>query len=94
MVARRADGGGKPATYLVPSRDGDDLRRDNSLPGRHGFRRPHRVFSNRLLLWAIAFELAFAVAVIYLPPLQVVFHTNALGPRELVTCFFPSPGVG
>ena len=52
------------------------------------------VFSNRLLLWAIAFELAFAVAVIYLPPLQVVFHTNALGPRELVTCFFPSPGVG
>src|SRR5215207_5336931 len=42
------------------------------------------VFSNRLLLWAIAFELAFAVAVIYLPPLQVVFHTNALGPRELV----------
>ncbi len=28
------------------------------------------VFSNPLLLWGIAFELAFAAALIYLPPLQ------------------------
>ena len=28
------------------------------------------VFSNRLLLWGIALELAFAAAVIYLPPLH------------------------
>ena len=37
------------------------------------------MFSNRLLLWGIAFELAFAAAVIYLPPLQSVFGTAALG---------------
>ena len=36
------------------------------------------VFSNRLLLWGILFELVFAAAVIYLPPLQAVFGTNAL----------------
>ena len=35
------------------------------------------IFSNRLLLWGILFELAFAAAVIYLPPLQEVFGTNA-----------------
>jgi calcium-translocating P-type ATPase len=37
------------------------------------------VFSNRLLLWGIAFELAFAAAVIYLSPLQSLFGTAALG---------------
>ena len=36
------------------------------------------IFSNRRLLWGILFELAFAAAVIYLPPLQAVFGTNAL----------------
>jgi calcium-translocating P-type ATPase len=41
------------------------------------------VFSNRLLLWGIAFEIAFAAAVIYLPPLQSLFHTAALGAPEL-----------
>ncbi len=40
-------------------------------------------FSNRLLLWAIASEILFAAAVIYLPPLQEVFGTSALGPAEL-----------
>ncbi len=47
------------------------------------------VFSNPLLLWGIAFELAFAAAVIYLPPLQDVFQTEALGGRELalLACF-------
>lgn len=41
-------------------------------------------FSNRLLLWGIAFELVFAAAVVYLPPLQDIFHTAALGPGELL----------
>jgi len=39
--------------------------------------------SNRLLLWGIAFELAFAVALIYVPALQALFGTAALGPVEL-----------
>jgi magnesium-transporting ATPase (P-type) len=48
------------------------------------------VFSNRLLLWGIAFEVAFAAALIYLPPLQDVFATAGLGPAELALLFtFP-----
>jgi len=35
--------------------------------------------SNPLLLWGIAFEIVFAAALIYLPPLQSVFGTRALG---------------
>lgn len=41
------------------------------------------VLSNRLLLGGIAFELVFAAAVIYLPPLQAVFGTAALNPAHL-----------
>jgi calcium-translocating P-type ATPase len=41
-------------------------------------------FSNRLLLWGILFELVLAAAIVYLPPLQDVFATAALGWRELV----------
>jgi calcium-translocating P-type ATPase len=41
------------------------------------------VFSNPLLLWGIAFELAVAAAIIYLPPLQDVFATASLGASEL-----------
>jgi calcium-translocating P-type ATPase len=41
------------------------------------------VFSNPLLIAGIAFELVFAAAVIYLPPLQGIFHTAALGLTEL-----------
>jgi hypothetical protein len=37
----------------------------------------------RRLLWGIAFELVFAAALIYLPPLQSIFHTAALGLTEL-----------
>ncbi|MDG6107314.1 cation-transporting P-type ATPase [Dactylosporangium aurantiacum] len=33
------------------------------------------VSSNRLLLWGVAFELAFAAAVVWLPPLQGIFGT-------------------
>jgi magnesium-transporting ATPase (P-type) len=49
------------------------------------------VFSNPLLLGGIAFELAFAAALIYLPPLQDLFHTAALGLPELalLACFAP-----
>jgi calcium-translocating P-type ATPase len=36
------------------------------------------VFTNHLLLWGMAFELAFAAALIWVPPLQEVFHTTAL----------------
>lgn len=47
------------------------------------------VFSNPLLLGGIAFELVFAAALIYLPPLQSIFHTAALGLPELalLACF-------
>ncbi|PRY32913.1 cation-translocating P-type ATPase [Pseudosporangium ferrugineum] len=41
------------------------------------------VFSNRPLLGGIAFELVFAAALCYLPPLQQVFGTTALGAAEL-----------
>ena len=41
------------------------------------------MFSNRLLLAGIAFELIFAAALIYLPPLQPIFGTAALGPAEI-----------
>lgn len=48
------------------------------------------VFSNRLLLWGIAFEIAFAAAVIYLPPLQSLFATAGLGvPELLLLATFP-----
>jgi calcium-translocating P-type ATPase len=47
-------------------------------------------FSNPLLLWGIAFELAFAGALIYLPPLQSVFGTAAIEPHYLaVLVAFP-----
>ncbi|MEV0895429.1 cation-transporting P-type ATPase [Actinoplanes sp. NPDC049802] len=49
----------------------------------HAALRTIGVFSNRLLLGGIAFELAFAAALIYLPPLQAVFGTAALGAAEL-----------
>ncbi|NUS44548.1 MAG: cation-transporting P-type ATPase [Mycobacteriaceae bacterium] len=38
------------------------------------------VFSNPLLLWGIAFELAVTAAVVYLPPLQRLLGTAALAP--------------
>jgi calcium-translocating P-type ATPase len=41
------------------------------------------VFSNPLLLWGIAFELAFAAALIYLPPLQALFSTRPLSLADL-----------
>jgi calcium-translocating P-type ATPase len=41
------------------------------------------LLTNPLLLWGIAFEVAFTAALIYLPPLQQLFGTAALGPGTL-----------
>jgi magnesium-transporting ATPase (P-type) len=47
-------------------------------------------FSNRFLLVGIASELVFAAALIYIPALQPIFHTTALGPTELaILATFP-----
>jgi magnesium-transporting ATPase (P-type) len=50
------------------------------------------LFSNRLLLWGIATEIAFTAALVYLPPLQALFGTAALGPSELAL-LLPMPFV-
>ena len=39
--------------------------------------------SNGMLLWGIAFEVAFAAALVYVPALQPIFHTAPLGATEL-----------
>jgi calcium-translocating P-type ATPase len=41
------------------------------------------VFSNRLLLWGIAFELAFSALLVTVPVLQDVFHTAVPSPAVL-----------
>ncbi|MGZ4618552.1 MAG: cation-translocating P-type ATPase [Frankiaceae bacterium] len=41
------------------------------------------LLTNPLLLWGIVFEVAFAAALIYLPPLQQLFGTAALAPGTL-----------
>jgi magnesium-transporting ATPase (P-type) len=41
------------------------------------------VATNPLLLWGILFEILIAAAIIYLPPLQPIFHTAPLGAFEL-----------
>ncbi|MGH3045201.1 MAG: cation transporting ATPase C-terminal domain-containing protein, partial [Gaiellaceae bacterium] len=47
-------------------------------------------FSNRMLLWGIASELLFAAALVYVPFLQEVFGTAALGATELaILATFP-----
>jgi calcium-translocating P-type ATPase len=50
------------------------------------------VFSNRLLLWGIAFELAVAAAVVTAPPLQSAFGT-ALPDRPSLLLLVPFPFV-
>ena len=48
------------------------------------------VFSNRLLLWGILFELALSALIIYAPPLQSLLGTAALAPHMLLfTLPFP-----
>jgi calcium-translocating P-type ATPase len=47
------------------------------------------IFTNRLLLWGIAFELALSVALVTIGPLQSVFDTAVPGPEALVLLIFP-----
>jgi calcium-translocating P-type ATPase len=56
----------------------------------HASLRSVGVLSNPLLLWGIAFELAFAAAVVYLPPLQDVFGTASLD-ADAVLFVLPFP---
>ncbi|MGW4488986.1 cation-translocating P-type ATPase [Amycolatopsis sp. NPDC004368] len=46
--------------------------------------------TNRLLLGGIAFEIAFAAALIYLPPMQALFDTAAL-PGWVIALLLPMP---
>ncbi len=48
------------------------------------------VFSNRLLLWGILFELALAAAIMYLPPLQALLST-APPPPDALAIAIPFP---
>lgn len=48
------------------------------------------LLTNRLLLYGIAFELAFAAALVYLPPLQLVFGTAVL-PGWVLLMLLPFP---
>ncbi|MCK6425435.1 MAG: cation-translocating P-type ATPase [Burkholderiaceae bacterium] len=43
--------------------------------------------SNRPLLAAVALTLLLQLAVVYLPPLQAIFHTQALALADLALCF-------
>ena len=57
---------------------------------QHSSLRAIGLWNNPLLLAGIAFELVFAAAVIYLPPLQSVFGTAAL-PGWVLTLLVPMP---
>ncbi|OHV32284.1 cation-translocating P-type ATPase [Pseudofrankia sp. EUN1h] len=50
----------------------------------HAALREVGLFSNRLLLYGIAFEIAFAAAVVYLPFLHPVLDTVAVSPSNLI----------
>ena len=45
------------------------------------------LLSNKTLLGAVLFTVALQMAVIYLPPLQTVFHTQALALSDLGIAF-------
>jgi magnesium-transporting ATPase (P-type) len=49
----------------------------------HASLRSIGVFSNRLLLWGIAFELAFTAALLWVPPLRELFGTVPPSPADL-----------
>ncbi|MGH3342941.1 MAG: cation-translocating P-type ATPase, partial [Carbonactinosporaceae bacterium] len=48
------------------------------------------IFTNPLLMWGIAFELAFTALLIYTPPIQHVFGTTAL-PPDVLALIAPFP---
>lgn len=43
------------------------------------------MFSNKFLLGGIAFSLAFAALLVYVPVLHAIFGTAALSPAQLAT---------
>lgn len=45
-----------------------------------------RLPGNRPLAWAVALGFAIQMAVVYVPPLQLLFRTQALGAAELAAC--------
>lgn len=48
------------------------------------------VLSNPQLLRGVAFAVAFAAIIVYVPPVQAVFHTAGLSPRDIgVLVTFP-----
>jgi len=47
------------------------------------------VFSNRFLLWGIAFELALGAVLIYVPPCHAMLATAPLGRAELLFALPP-----
>ncbi|MES1193862.1 MAG: HAD-IC family P-type ATPase, partial [Solirubrobacterales bacterium] len=49
------------------------------------------LLTNHLLLWGIAFELVFAAAIIWLPPLQSVFHTTGLSFTDVLVLAAMAP---
>ena len=51
------------------------------------------LFTNPHLLRGVAFALAFAALIIYAPPLQTVFRTAALGPRDVAILIAFAPTV-
>ena len=51
----------------------------------HASLRSVGLFTNRALIGGIAAALAFAAALVYLPPLHSVFGTEALTPAQLAT---------
>ncbi|MCW2533491.1 MAG: cation transport ATPase, partial [Blastococcus sp.] len=57
---------------------------------QHSSLRAIGLWTNPLLLAGIAFELVFAAAVIYLPPVQTVFGTAAL-PGWVIALLIPMP---
>ena len=61
----------------------------------HASLRQVGMFTNPLLLWGIAFELAFTAVLVYVPAVQHVFGTTAL-PWDVValTATFPLPRLG
>ncbi len=99
LAPGRPDRRGRAAARGLPPGDDDDVPRHRRLPDRHRLRGPHRArlaargrasLSNRLLLWGIAFELAFAAAIVTIGPLQAVFHTAVPAPEALLPLlFFP-----
>lgn len=50
----------------------------------HASLRSVGVFTNRLLLWGIGFELLLAAILIYVPPFQAMLATAPLSPTELL----------